>query len=128
MDRMHTIPAVAWSIAKGSCGLNLGETEVHGAYVNGIALFAFEGPCKPSGLPPYYKCVVIGHITCGGESLKEAQEAGVRFAQQSTEQGRRKLTRKQFDYLMNSTLRYSTNAGLSSMIEEPGLAKRMRLR
>lgn len=48
-----------WQQAAGSCSLNIGDTPVEAAYVNGVALFAYKSPLsRPDA--SFFQCVVTG--------------------------------------------------------------------
>ena len=83
-----------WRLAKGSCGYSIGDQPVYAAYVNGVALFAFQSGKKP----PFYLCVVPGLMSCGGHTLEEAQAKGVKEAQdyRNWNEYDRRMTREQF--------------------------------
>lgn len=88
---------IEWRRAAGSCGINIGKSPVEAAYVNGVALFAFESRLSTPEAP-FYSCAVTGHMTCGGNSLEEAKLAGecaaLRIDQADSDV---KMTKQQFE-------------------------------
>ena len=92
--------APEWSLASGDCGYR-GVNNVYGAYVNGVALFAFQ---RDSGsATPFYSCVVTGALSCGGATLEEVQAKGVAYARDVSKNDLdRRLSKKQFDEIMRT--------------------------
>ena len=83
-----------WKLAAGSCGFNTGTAPIEGAYVNGVALFAWSSNGHPV-------CVVTGLGACGGETADHAKAKGVRVAEaEGPRDADRKLSRKQFEAVM----------------------------
>lgn len=82
---------IDWYLAKGSCGFNVGDTPVYGAYVNGVALFDI-GACV----------VVTGHCSTSSRSsaVKIASEDGYKDAD-------RRYSLKQFRAKMEDATRLS---------------------
>lgn len=90
---MHNIE---WTKAAGGCGLNL-RGEVFAAYVAGVALFAFESAHSRPGAE-HFSCIVVGHMTCGADTLEAVQAEGVsRALQAHPADADRKLTRAEFE-------------------------------
>lgn len=87
---------VSWVTANGSCGFNVDGGAVQAAYVNGVALFVFESSLSRAD-QPFFNCVVTGHMTCGGETIEAAKDAGVRRARAWGVDGAdRRLSRAKF--------------------------------
>lgn len=98
-----------WTKARGSCGCCTGSADVFGAYVSGVALFAFES-CVLTPEQPFFTCVATGHGSCGGATLEAAQAAGLSIAiNEGVEGTARRLTRGQFDALMDDSQRHYPN-------------------
>lgn len=94
---------IEWILARGSCGFNLGDRQVEAAYVNGVALFAYESPSLSRPNAPFYNCVVTGQMTCGSASMAKAKASGVYEAKKhGTNEADRRLSRKQFLEVINS--------------------------
>lgn len=91
------ITVFEWRQAKGLCGFNV-KGPVYGAYVKGVALFAFQHT------ESFWNCVVTGQLSCGGKTLEEAQQKGVYEALKHGLLGSdRRYSRKQFNDLMEAT-------------------------
>lgn len=100
MESNQKQTGAAWREAAGSCGLNLGERQVDAAYVNGVALFAFESNFSNSSTP-FFSCVVTGHMSCGASTLDEAKAKGVVMAMEMGAAGAdRRMSRAQFETLV----------------------------
>jgi hypothetical protein len=96
---------VEWRVAAGSCGHTIGERVIEAAYVNGVAMFAFEAR-SGNNSPKFYSCVVTGRMTCGGASLDEVKQAGIDEAlRYGTLEADRKMSRKQFEAVVADTTR-----------------------
>ena len=94
-----TATVTEWKPAAGSCGFNAGSARVEGAYVNGVALYAWSYP--------YPCCVVTGHGSCGGATTAAAKAAGVRWAEEGDPQDAdRRLSKQQFEAVMADPARH----------------------
>lgn len=94
-----------WILAKGSCGFNIGSTSVYAAYVNGVALFAFEYAVRNK---PHFSCVVTGQLLCGGKSLHEAMDAGALEALKwGVLDADQRFSRKKFQEVIDNPVRLS---------------------
>lgn len=119
--RAASAAKIQWIIAEGSCGYNLGDTQIEAAYVNGVALFAYESSLSKTGVPRY-SCGVTGQITCGGKSMEEAKAAGVHQALKYGVLGAdRRLTRKQFNEIVANPVRLASHHLKEEVGSSPGL-------
>lgn len=93
-----------WIIADGSVGFNLGTTEIHCAYVNGVGLFAFKNPAFIKR--DFYTCVVTGQCSLGGDTMDEVKLVGENYARKhGVSAADRRLNKKQFYALVNNSER-----------------------
>jgi hypothetical protein len=89
-----------WILAAGTCGMNLGDRPVYATYVNGVALFAYQSNLG------HYSCSVTGQLTCGGDSLHEAMDAGALEALKwGVLEADRRYSRKKFQEIVNDSTR-----------------------
>lgn len=89
-----------WKQAKGKCGYAV-DGPVFGAYVNGVALFAFKHDLGTTD-PDWHTCVVCGQLSTGGPNLLAAQLSGAFYAlKYGRVEADRIVTLEKFDDIMN---------------------------
>lgn len=92
--------SVTWKLAHGSCGFNVGDAQVYGAYVNGVALFSWT-------IGKVHVCVVTGQMTCSGTTIDEARNAGVEQAiKLGVLDADQRLSKKQFEDRLASRVKF----------------------